>query len=145
MDKIRRVMSPAKVDAAIRLILDDFAKIVLKRKLGINLIREEGDALLFRWHSREYQVQLVSSTGFVNNPINSRKKTRIIYIQNCSDYQLPPFSLVINMITKKSEVTSDAIYNSLRIFMIRYYGIITTFGSDGTCKINENNAKQEVD
>lgn len=123
MQRVKRKMSPRRVDAAVDQILQGFAEISLRRELGIENIQAGKFQLFFSWKGRPYHVLLVPSTGDMPAPIQSAAHGRQIFIVNCPDWSPPVGAMLLNLATLKTPFESDPIHEALRLFMLRFYGI----------------------
>jgi acetyltransferase-like isoleucine patch superfamily enzyme len=123
MERLRRKMSPARVDAAIDKLLHDFAEIALRRELGIQTVKDTRHSLDFRWHGNEYLISLIPSTGTPPDTLRSVPGVRQILLVNRLGWSPPPGAMVLDMTGMRSASTSDPICVSLQRFMQRYYGI----------------------
>ncbi len=123
MARVRRKMSPRRVDAAIEQMLKDFAEIGLRRELGLESIEETKSQLHFKWHGHAYHILLIPSTGAPAKISTSAAGSRHIFMVNCPDWSAPPEALVFDMALMQTPITTDAIHTALQRFMQRYYGV----------------------
>lgn len=120
MERVKRKMSPRRVDAAIQQMLHDFAEIGLRRELELTEIEQTKSELRFIWHGQAYQVRLIPSTGETNgSPANSRQ----VVIVNDPAWSAPTGAMVFDMASMQTPFSSDQIHTALRLFMQRYYGV----------------------
>jgi acetyltransferase-like isoleucine patch superfamily enzyme len=123
MERVKRKMSPKRVDAALDQILRDFAELSLRRELGITTIEETKYQLCFKWHGVEYRVVLVPSTGEMPDFKTEAAQARQIFVVNCPEWSPLVSTPIFDLATMQTLFDSDAIHTALRLFMLRYYGI----------------------
>jgi acetyltransferase-like isoleucine patch superfamily enzyme len=123
MERLKRKMSPRRVDAAIAHLLHDFSEIGLRRELGLDTIEETKYQLRFRWRRRPYHISVIPSTGDLPNLVEPAAGIRQILIVNRLGYSLPPGAMAFDLATMQTPFTSDRIHMALRLFMQRYYGV----------------------
>jgi acetyltransferase-like isoleucine patch superfamily enzyme len=123
MERIKRKMSPRRIDAALDHLLHDFAEIGLRRELGVTTIEEEKHQLRFRWRSQDYRIAVVPFADHLPNSVEPVRRERQIFVVNREDWSPPSGALVFDMVKMQTPFASDRIHASLRVFMLRYYGI----------------------
>lgn len=124
MERVKRKMSPRRLDAAVDQILRDFAEIGLRRELGLQDIEEGKSQLRFQWQKQPYYVGLIPSSTDESSPAPALPATiRQILIVNCPGWASPPSAMIFDLTTLETPFSSDPIHTSLRLFMLRYYGI----------------------
>lgn len=123
MERLKRKMSPRRIDAALDQLLRDFAEIGLRRELGLEAIEETKYQLRFRWRARPYHIALIPSTGNPPDAIEPAADARQIFVVNCSGWSPPAGAMVFDLATMETPFTSDRIYTALCLFMKRYYGV----------------------
>ena len=123
MERLKRTMSPRRVDAALAQILHDFAEIGLRRELELQAVQESKHELVFRWRGAPYRITLVSSTGDVPLIGEPDPSVRQILLVNRPDWSSPLGATVFDFVTMETPFASGHIANALRLFMLRYYGI----------------------
>jgi acetyltransferase-like isoleucine patch superfamily enzyme len=123
MERLKRKMTPRRVDAALAQVLGDFAKIGLRRELELEPVQESKHELTFRWHRELYRVALIPSTG--DSPLAGKSDPRVrqIFLVNCPGWSSPPGAVVFDFATMRTPFASGRIATALRLFMLRYYGI----------------------
>jgi acetyltransferase-like isoleucine patch superfamily enzyme len=124
MERLKRRMSPRRVDAALAQLLRDFAEIGLRRELGLEAIEEAKYQLRFRWRGQPYHIALIPSTGDLPNLVEPAAGVRQIFMVNCPGWSPPAGATVCDLATMQTSFTSDRIHTALRLFMQRYYGVI---------------------
>ena len=123
MDAVRRKMSPRRVDVALQQVLKDFARVTLEREWGLIDVERSPNRLAFRWKGRRYTIVLTpSSTSPDAIPAPSGDET-LVYLANLPDYTPPPGMLWLDAAALSAIESNDPVYEALRIFMQRYYGI----------------------
>ncbi len=123
MERVKRKMSPRRVDAAIEQILRDFAEIGLRRELGVEGIEETKAQLHFKWRGQKYYIWLVPSTGELVNVAVPASNTCHIFIVNYLGWSPPVGAMIFDLATMQTPFLSDPIHEALRLFMQRYYGL----------------------
>jgi acetyltransferase-like isoleucine patch superfamily enzyme len=123
MERVKRKMSPLRIDAAIAQVLHDFAQVGLRRELGIKAVKESKYRLCFHWRGKPYCVVLVPSTADPSFAGELDLAVHHILLLNCADWPLAAKATVFDFTTMQTPFTSDRIHNFLRLFMKRYYGI----------------------
>lgn len=122
MERVKRKMSPRRVDAALEQILRDFAEMSLRREFGLSAIDQGKSDLRFNWQGRAYHIALIPS-GDNTTAFEANSQARQILIVNQSDWSPPAAALVFNLAAMQTPFSSDPIHTALRLFMLRYYGI----------------------
>jgi len=123
MQRMKRKMSPRRVDAALAQLLRDFAEIGLRRELGVEAVEESKDGLYFRWNGQPYHIALIPSTGGPLAPVDPVAGTRQIFLVNKSGWLPPAGAMVFDLVTMHTPFKSGRIHTALRFFMQRYYGV----------------------
>jgi acetyltransferase-like isoleucine patch superfamily enzyme len=123
MQRMKRKMSPRRVDAALAQLLCDFAEIGLRRELGLENVDESKYQLCFRWRGEPYRIALVPSTGDLAVAGEPNTGVRQIFLVNRPGWSPPPGATVFDLATMRTPFASGCIPNVLRLFMQRYYGI----------------------
>ncbi len=123
MERVKRNMSPRRVDAALDQMLHSFAEISLRRDLGIRQIEETKYQLCFRWRGQDYLVSVIPSTGIRPDKITNSTNSRQIFLVNCPEWSLPNDAIIFDITTLRTPFMADPIHQALRFFMQRYYGV----------------------
>jgi acetyltransferase-like isoleucine patch superfamily enzyme len=121
MERLKRKMSPRRVDAAMAHVLQSFAEVGLRRELGIDVVDESSHRLRFSWRGTEYCISLIPSTGPAPEPPSAQ--ARQIYLVNAADWSPPAGAMVYDLGAMHTRFTSDGIHTALRRYMLRYYGM----------------------
>ncbi|NJN97626.1 MAG: acyltransferase [Anaerolineales bacterium] len=123
MERVKRTMSPRRVDAAITQILHDFSEISLRREFGLTSIEADKTQLRFKWGNQTYHIALIPSTAAPASTIQSSPSERQIFIVNSPDWSPPAGSICLDLATLQTPFSADPIHTALRLFMLRYYGV----------------------
>lgn len=122
MERVKRKMTPRRVDAAIDTLLRDYAEITLRRELGIEHIEETKHELRFQWRRRSYRIALIASTDGAQDS-DTIVADRQIFVVNNSNWSPPGKAMLLDLATMQTVFAKDPVHTSLRLFMLRYYGI----------------------
>lgn len=126
MHKVRRNMSPDRVDAAAWQMLQHFAEVVLRRAMGIEVMEDIHNQLSFRYRGREYLVLYIASDGPVPPSGDLDGGKRVIFMVNRADWE-PPSTvkspMVFDLTTMRTYFSHDKIHANLWNFMRRYFGV----------------------
>jgi acetyltransferase-like isoleucine patch superfamily enzyme len=126
MEKVRRNMTPTRVDATVRQMLNHFAEIVLRRAMAIEVRAESGNRLNFQYRHEEYALLFISSAGPVpfNSDIEGGK--HLIFLVN-RPYWQPPSALkdplIFDFTTMRTHRSRDRVHAELWQFMRKYFGV----------------------
>jgi acetyltransferase-like isoleucine patch superfamily enzyme len=123
MERMKRKMSPRRVDAALAQLLRDFAEIGLRRELGLENVDESKYQLRFRWRGDPYRIALIPSTRDLAVAGEPNSGVRQILLVNRPGWSPPPGATVFDLATMRTPFASGRIPNVLRLFMQRYYGV----------------------
>jgi acetyltransferase-like isoleucine patch superfamily enzyme len=123
MERVKRKMSPARVDLAVQQMLRDFAEFGLRRELGLKNVSASKDEVCFEWRGRSCRISVVPSTGALPEARAPLAGQRQIFIANCPGWAPPPGALVFDLTTLRTPFVSDRIPTALRLFLLRYYGV----------------------
>ncbi|MBI5302384.1 MAG: acyltransferase [Chloroflexi bacterium] len=120
IERIKRKMTPARLDAAMALVLRDFVEVGLRRELGVTEIEEREGYVRARWRGALYEIALVRAT---NDAACALTAPRQIYLVNRADWSAPAGAWVFDCRAQRTRYLADPIHTALRMFMLRYYGI----------------------
>jgi acyl-[acyl carrier protein]--UDP-N-acetylglucosamine O-acyltransferase len=123
MERMKRRMSPRRLDAALSQLLRSFAEIGLRRELGIEAVEESKYQLRFRWRGEAYRVALIPSMGDLPAAGEPDSGVHQILLVNRPGWSPLPGAAVFDLATMRTPFTSGRIATVLRLFMQRYYGI----------------------
>jgi acetyltransferase-like isoleucine patch superfamily enzyme len=121
MERVKRKMTPARVDAALVQILNDFAEIGLRRELGIQNIETHQACLRFQWRGRMYELAVIRSNDFAI--IHPHSNVRQIFLVNRPNWIPPAGATIFDLTTQQTSFRADVIHTALRLFMQRYFGV----------------------
>jgi acetyltransferase-like isoleucine patch superfamily enzyme len=120
--RLRRRMTPARLDLALQGILRQYADLVLRRRHGLEQVDLGDGQLGFPWRRRAYRVVLVPSEP-APAPALQAPAGRAIYLVNRPDWPPPPGAAVLDLTTGRASGPCDEIVAGLRDFLRRFYGI----------------------
>lgn len=123
MERVKRAMSPRRVDAAITQILQDFVEISLRREFGLTSIEADKTQLRFKWGNQTYHIALIPSTTASASTFQPLSSERQIFIVNSPDWSPPAGSICFDLTTLQTPFSADPLHTALRLFMLRYYGV----------------------
>jgi acetyltransferase-like isoleucine patch superfamily enzyme len=127
LDRVRRRMSPPRVDEAMRHVLDRFAEMVLRRMFAVEVTREGRDALRFRDGGREYRVVYLPAATPASEPAlpPGDGPRRLIVLSSVPGAPIPagPDVDVLDLAARNAPPSRDPITFHLVEFLKRYYGI----------------------
>ncbi len=125
IERLIRKPSQEYLDLAMRKVLHDFAEVGLRRELRLSpqAIHGEESQLWFRWRGVPYRVILIPSAGDVPTLNNLEAGEKLIYLINRPNWKPGEGAMVFDLSLRQTRYTSDPIHTSLRLFMLRYYGI----------------------
>ena len=123
MARVKRKMTPARVDASLSKILHDFAEIELRRPLGIVDIQTSKNELRFAYEGHRYLLAIVTSS----NPSTKEEWRQFrgirVYLVNHPDWEPGEGTFTLDLTSLRTPFGVDVIHTKLRLFMKRYYGI----------------------
>lgn len=122
MNKIRRNMTPKRVDMVARQIVRHFAEAVLDRKMGVNFTENASNCLSFNCRGRQYLLWHIPSES--NFPIeNKHCNKRVIFLVNQQNWT-PPANfenpIVFDLTSMRTSYSRDQVCSELYQFMKRY-------------------------
>ncbi|TMA41352.1 MAG: transferase [Deltaproteobacteria bacterium] len=125
--RLKRQMTPARVDEVVRRVLERFATTELRRELGLE-VEAHGPVMHFRLRWRRYAIVHARATVAPNAPAlgDLGRRARVIVVSNGSDPRIPPIRsglIVVDLRAMRTPVPRDPIHARLVEFMRRYYGI----------------------
>jgi hypothetical protein len=124
--RLKRAMTPRRVDAAARQMLGHFAEVCLRRGLRVAVRQDSADQISFTYRRRAYVVCCVASDGSDPAAGAQGHGTYTILLVNRPGW-LPPAGLsrpmVIDLATARTAPWRDKIHQELCLFLKRYYGI----------------------
>lgn len=126
MNKLRRKMTPQRVDTAAGQVLTQFGEIILRRKLGIEVRADAENVMRFCYRDREYLATCINSHGPAPalGEINNGK--RVILLVNRPNWN-PPAALkdpmIFDLTTMRTYPARDKMHAALWDFMRMYFGV----------------------
>jgi acetyltransferase-like isoleucine patch superfamily enzyme len=121
MDRVKRKMTPKRLDLTYEQILQEFDRIVLRRGLGITEVASQPGVLRFVHKSRTYVIELVRSTDTKTSQTVADAKA--VFLINCAGWRPEVGTLAFDLLNMQTTQSSDPIHEALRLFMLRFYGI----------------------
>jgi acetyltransferase-like isoleucine patch superfamily enzyme len=126
VDQLRRKMTPQRIDAAARMMLDHFAGVGLRRERGVDAKIETSGRLGFRYHGQEYLVACIPSEGPLPSADEYGGGKRVIFLVNRPGWA-PPADMkdpmLIDLTTMRMRHSGDPIYTALEHFLSGYYSL----------------------
>jgi acetyltransferase-like isoleucine patch superfamily enzyme len=122
MSRMRRAMTPERIDSVLEAILREFAETGLRRELGIARVETTCRELRFSWRGRRYRVRLVGSDKLQKEP-EAVPGVREILLTARAQTSVARDALVLDLETMTTPFGSDPIHTALRLFMLRFYGV----------------------
>lgn len=127
LERVRRRMSPPRVDAAMRHVLDRFADMELRRTFAIEVTREGRDAWRFRDGGCDYRLAYVPAADAAPAPAlpPSDGPRRLIVLSSIPNAPTPggPDVDVLDLAARNAPPSRDPVTQRLVEFLKRYYGI----------------------
>jgi acetyltransferase-like isoleucine patch superfamily enzyme len=122
MRRLRRRMTPARLDQALQGILRDYADLVLRRRHRLDQIDLDDGGVGFSWRGRAYRVVVVPSEA--DRPLAAQAGgQRTIYLVNRPAWTAPPGAAVLDLTSHLATGPCDEMVGGLRDFLRRFYGI----------------------
>jgi acetyltransferase-like isoleucine patch superfamily enzyme len=127
IERVKRRMTPARVDEAMRGVLARFAEIVLERALRAEVVAEGRDVLRVRLGGRSYRVMYVPAVRGPASPTwPAEAGTRGIVLCNDPAWR-PPVAAkdvaVVDLAAMRIQPSGDPVEAELIDFLRRYYGV----------------------
>lgn len=139
MEKLKRTMTPQRLDTAAEAMLEHFAEVALRRERGIEAASDVPGRLRFRCGSRDYLIACVPTevpaadglrpTAYGLRPPASDDWAgagRVILLVSRPNWAPPagkPAPLVIDLTTLRTRRPRDPIHLGLTRFLVSYYGV----------------------
>ncbi|MBM4033420.1 MAG: transferase [Planctomycetes bacterium] len=126
MSKMKRAMSPRRVDAAVETMLRHFAEVSLLRERGVAAATDVPGRLTFHYKGFPYFVASIPSEGPIPEPSDYAAAKRLILVVNRPGWQ-PPAEMgrpmAIDLTTLRTPHPRDKIHAALERFLRGYYGL----------------------
>lgn len=119
VERLRRSVSPRRLDAIAGQMLDHFAEVGLRRAHAIAAERSPA-GLRFALRGRPYAVLLVPSAG---EPPTLPAGARPILLVSRPGYPPPPGVPVLDLASNIATLHGDRVAHELAVFLQRYYGV----------------------
>lgn len=125
MNRLKRTMTPRRIDAAATQMVQHFGEMVLRRQLQLEVEEIAPGLLYVTYNSKEYAIGCIPSTGDIPEALLSIGRTLVLLI-NRPGWNAPaglqaPFAFDLG--TMLTKYRSDPIHHQLDLFMRRYYGV----------------------
>jgi acetyltransferase-like isoleucine patch superfamily enzyme len=127
VERVKRRMTPARVDETMRRVLARFAEVVLERSRGLRVTTEGRDAVRFTAGGCAYRIVYLPATGPATEPApppgDGRK--RLIVLSNAAGWRPAAGAEagVLDLVTGRFGASDDPMARELAEFLRRYYGI----------------------
>jgi hypothetical protein len=125
MARLRRRMTPKRIDEAMREMLAHFERLVLRGQLGVDARRDDPDGLRFAFQDRLYVLRCIPSGGVDGAPAEASDGARRVMLVNRPDWRAPAGPepvLCFDFTTMRTPRADDAIHRRLWEFLRAYYG-----------------------
>jgi acetyltransferase-like isoleucine patch superfamily enzyme len=122
MERVKRVMTARHVDLALERILKDYSEMCLKREFKVEMKQLKRDEFQFTWKRKDYRIKIIPSSGIIeDHEIVGNPKE--IFLVNRPAWVPARNMIIFDMQTMQTPFGRDPIQESLRIFMLRYFGL----------------------
>ncbi|PDW04372.1 acyltransferase [Candidatus Viridilinea mediisalina] len=124
MERMRRTMSPRRLDAAAAQMLRHFADLVLKQSWGVQ-VEQQGGNLRMHYRGQTYRIMLAPSHG--DAPTIPNDATRTIWLISRPAWRPANSSHWLDLTRNEMISDPDPVYQELALFLKRYYGVQLEF------------------
>jgi acetyltransferase-like isoleucine patch superfamily enzyme len=121
MARMRRPMSPRRVDAAAAQMLRHFAELVLQQGMGVSVAEERGSAVRFSYKRRSYAIVPAPAHGLPPAPRPPGEQT--IWLISRPAWRPADTTRWLDLTANLMTHDRDPLYHELTLFLKRYYGI----------------------
>lgn len=121
MARVKRTVTPKRLDVIYEQILGEFSRVVLRREFNIAEVNSQPGVLRFEYRSRPYVISLARSTDTETTPIV--EDAQAVILLNSSRVAPDKRALVFDLLHMQTMRSSDPIHEALRLFMLRFHGI----------------------
>ncbi len=128
MARMRRAMSPRRLDAAVGQMLRHFGELILAGAMGLE-VRDEGGALAFTHRGQAYRLAVAGAHG--PEPAPGAGGGRTIWLVARPGWRPPAPELWLDLDRKLMTDARDQIYHELALFLKRYYGVQLEYAEGG--------------
>ncbi len=125
IERLKRRMTPAALDATVARIVEAFVEMVVQGEWSVPALRTEQ-----RWHftygGRLYHLLLVGShgaNGARGAPEQPVAGVRTVAASTCPGWEPPAGTLVLDFVGGRTPFDIDPVHTALRIFALRYFGV----------------------
>lgn len=129
IQKIKRTMTPQRIDMAAKQMIKHFAEIILKRRLRIEISEDYDNYLSFHYRGRDYLIVCIKSNEQVPYDGTLDNDKHYIFLVNRQDWS-PPFSkhcMIFDLTTMQTSYSGDKIFTELWRFMRMYFGVTFSY------------------
>lgn len=126
MDRVRRRMTPARVDAAMRDALRRFADVVLRGTFAVAVEGDASEGLRFTWEGRAYLVRLLAGAAPARDAVAAEAPgTRAIVLdaREEASRHAGDDPIVLHVPALRTPYPRDHVHRELVEFLRRYYGM----------------------
>lgn len=118
MERMRRKMTPRRLDAAAAQMLRHFGQLVLAEGMGL-AVRDDGEGLSLTHRGHAYRLAVAGAHGPAPAPA---AHGRTIWLVCRPGWRPPPPDLWLDLDRKLMTEAPDHLYRELALFLKRYYG-----------------------
>lgn len=126
MEKLRRTMTPQRLDAAAAAMLEHFAEVALRRERGIEPTPDGPGRIRFASGRRTYLIACVTAGGPDLTPGDCTGAQRVILIVTRPNWTPPPElpgAMAIDLVRNRTRRSGDPLHLALARFLRGYYGV----------------------
>lgn len=122
-DRLKRVMTAARLETAAWTMIEHFGQIVVERRFKAR-VEAHSRSLSFRYRRRQYLVVCASSNTAVPQAVESRKARVIALVtDSLQGSALPGDVMQIDLTKGTTKRHRDRVFRELDTFLRRYYGV----------------------
>lgn len=124
IDRVKRRMTPARIDETMRQVLARFADLVLRRALELEVVAEGRDALRFTHEGSTYRVVYLPGATAAAEP-SPPPGGRLVVLSSASAWRPTAGTevLLLDLVGGRADTARDSIAKHLVEFLRRYYGV----------------------
>lgn len=127
IDRVRRTMTPRRLDAAAAQMVDHFAEMVLRRQLQLQPQQLRPGQVRVSAGGRSYLIAAIPSAGAEPEPGDAQ----LVALVNRPGWQGPAGALRLDLASMRTPYPRDLIHRQLDLFMRRYYGVQFRYDEPG--------------
>ncbi len=128
MERMRRSMTPRRIDAAAGHMLRHFAELVLSNSLGLRVEQEQGGGLRFQHGKHPYRIAIAAAHGPA--PEEQAAAATTIWLVSRPGWRPRGSPLWLDLDAKLMSSAADHIYVELALFLKRYYGVQLAYAKE---------------